>query len=198
MRRLPILALALLVFAVSSVAFATTVVRMDLEDLVAKSDLVVVGSIAEVEPKLHDDGRVYTHVKVSVDEVLSGEETDTVSIVHIGGRVESRATVVHGMPDFTLDERVLLFLEKPESVDHFVVTGLSQGKFSLSEDDDGTVTLTPAAGDMALVKPVKMPTGDVQLQRAEPADVTGQARTLDEMRRRIAKFLNDSGDADAK
>jgi hypothetical protein len=198
MRRVASLSLLLLVLLASSVALATTVVRMELKALVAESDAIVVGTVSDVDAKVHEDGRVYTHVRVTVDEVLQGEETEEVTIVHIGGRTEKLATVVHGMPEFSTKERALLFLEKPEGVKHFVVTGLSQGKFTLTEAEDGTVTLRPAGGDMALVKPIKLPTGDVKLERAEPSDIARDARTLDEMRRRIAEYQRDADDSEVE
>lgn len=191
-RRPPLFALVALVFALctASVALATTVVQLDFEQLVKVSDLVVVGEVLSVEG-VEDGGRVYTHVQVKVDETLKGAAREKLEIIHVGGRTDHLVTRVAGMPSFTVGERALLLLEQPKGYSHFVVTGLTQGKFRLSKHDDGSIELLPDAEPAHFLRPVK-------IRKADPDEVqaptklpqpTSPPHTLSEARSRIAAQL---------
>lgn len=175
--------------AATTVVWATTVVKLDFDQLVAASDVIIVGHIATVKA-FEQNGRVFTRVEVRVDETLKGAVAGKLEIVHIGGRTDDLVTRVHGMPSFEVGEHALLFLEQPRSVKHFVVTGLAQGKIALEKSNEG-VKLVPGTEPLHTV-PLKMPTGDLR-----PAGDGGELRlgtppkieTLDDARRRIRALL---------
>mgnify|MGYP006199766183 CR=1 FL=1 len=135
-----------------------------------------------------DEGRVFTRTELRVEETWKGKPGATVEIVHIGGRAGKLATVVHGMPMFVVGERAVVFLEQPEGFEHFVVTGLSQGKLAVRKTDSGTSVVVPQLDPGSLVAPVKLPDGSVKLERA-PAVKSPPARTLDDLRGRVQALL---------
>lgn len=186
MKRLLPFLLSLSMLLAGAPAFATTVVKLELEELVKLSDVIVVADVRSVESFV-DEGRVHTRIRLEVAERWKGSPGETVEIVHLGGRTEKLATVVHGMPAFRQGERVLVFLEKPKGHPHYVVTGLSQGKFSLQMLPDGSTLVVPEIDYGSLAKPVKMPDNSVQLKRVEPVSIPRER--LEAFRSRIESMV---------
>ena len=193
MKRLPHIALAItfLVISTISVATATTVIALGFDDLVSISDTIVIGEVSEVEAYV-EHGKVYTRTEIKIGETLKGRALPKLEIVHIGGRTAKLVTRVHGMPDFTKGETALLFLEQPDGVEHFVVTGLWQGKIPLLRNEDGELTLAPA-----VATPVTQPMPrSVTLRdaKAPKPDVGPLAppTSLSDMRTRIARATTES------
>ncbi|MBA2663954.1 MAG: hypothetical protein H0U74_16820 [Bradymonadaceae bacterium] len=140
-------------------AFASTVLRLDLESLVANSDQIVVGRVAELTSKVEGDGRVYTSITIDIDETLKGEHQRRVVVRQIGGRSGDLATIVPGMPDFKPAEEVVLFLEHVTARKLPVITGMAQGKFhvALGPDESTRFVVPQLAKDLHLVKPTPLP-----------------------------------------
>ena len=138
-------------FAVSSTASAATVVKMDMPDLVAQSDAIVIAQVVEYSSQLEEDGRVYTTITFRTDEVLKGQPGEEFTIRQVGGRDGDIATRAPGMPTFEEDEEVFLFLTHHQSTS--VVTGLSQGKFHIAiGPDDQTRFVVPQIHGIHLVE----------------------------------------------
>lgn len=169
---------------------ATTVVKLDFDKLVSASDVIVVGHVKSVDGVLQN-GRVFTHIDVSIEETLKGDVTGELKIVHIGGRTEKLITRVHGMPDFRKGETALLFLEQPKGVNHYVVTGLAQGKMDLVKAEDGTLTLKPNTKQLHTVD-LELPRGDIDASRPDPTIRPPRVETLDAARARILELLKSS------
>lgn len=142
-------------------AFASTVLRLDMQSLVANSDQIVHGRVANLDSYIEQDGRVYTNITIDVDEALKGQPGHQVTIRQIGGRTGDLATIVPGMPDFKPSEEVILFLERIPSQPMHVVTGMAQGKFSVAiGPDDKTRFVIPHLGDLHRIPPpASMPQG---------------------------------------
>lgn len=186
-RLLRLLTLTLLVL-LSAPAMATTVVELELDELVKLSDAIVVADVKETEAYL-DEGRVFTKIVLSVREVWKGEETKEITVVHLGGRTEKLATRVHGMPTFQVGERTLVFLERPKGHPHFVVTGLSQGKFNVTTDAEGGVLAVPQADPSSIARPVKLPDGKKKLTVRPHHATPPAARPLPALRAEIDALL---------
>ncbi len=173
----------LLVLISAGVASATTVAKLTLEQLIEASDRIVVGEVESTEAFVRD-GRVLTRIVVDVEDVWKGESTDEVEIIHLGGRTEKLATRVHGMPHFSVGERALLFLEQPKGHEHFVVTGLSQGKYAIDGDgEDAKIRPQLDAGSLV----VRNPQGG-QLRLADDGEAPTQSRLV-EFKRRIVDIV---------
>ncbi len=151
-----------LVLWLGGVARATLLVPMSDADLVAASDLVVVGRVERIESVLLGTDTVLTRVTVGVETVLAGDPgTTTVVVTEPGGEVAGLRAVVEGAPEWTRGERALLFLRaRPDG--SLATTALALGKYVV--DDAG---------------------GSARAVRAEPVRDT---RSLEALTARVAEL----------
>jgi hypothetical protein len=115
-------------------AHATTVVPVHEADLVVHAVAIVVGEVTAIEGVKAQDGQVFTHVTIAVDDVLHGDvPPGDLTIRQVGGVVGDTVAWIEGSPEFVRGERVLVFLR--ESRDGTLrVAHLYQGKFTLLAD----------------------------------------------------------------
>ncbi len=117
-------------------AFATTIVMPTDEQLVAKSPLILEGTVQSSTPVDRGD-RIWTETVVSVDTVLKGSAASTVTIREIGGVIDNRITKIFGAPEYHAGEHVLLFLTPTPRGDYQTVD-LFVGKFTEEKTLNGT------------------------------------------------------------
>ncbi len=95
-----------------SVAGATVVPWMDLKEIAAKADVIVLGTVESVESGWSDDGRIIvTRATVTVERSFKGGPRARVVVETPGGKVGDLAMVASGAPVFHAGERLVLFLE---------------------------------------------------------------------------------------
>jgi hypothetical protein len=156
--RLLIFSLLLAAAVLASTARATMVGWQSLESLTARSDRIVHAEVTYTDIEL----RVLTSIK-------SPDNARTFRFRQLGGSVNDTTLTVPGMPRFHEGEEVFLFLSRAQG-DVSLVTGLSQGKF--------TVITDPTTGRKTLFR-------DVQELMFVGAQRTGtdptSMRSLDEM-----------------
>jgi subtilase family serine protease len=143
--RTALLALLGIVF-VAAPASASVVIPPADDDLIVHADAVILGRVTVIESHDNRLGKLSTYITLSVDEVLKGSYAQpTLTIRELGGQVGSMAGWVFANPEFTVGERVLLFLDQRADgtlrVMHFYL-----GKFSIVTD--------PASGDLVAVRPL--------------------------------------------
>jgi hypothetical protein len=143
--RTVLLALLGIVF-VAAPASASVVIPPADDDLIVHADAVILGRVTDIESHDNRLGKLSTYITLSVDEVLKGSYAQsTLTIRELGGQVGSMAGWVFANPEFTVGERVLLFLDQRADgtlrVMHFYL-----GKFSIVTD--------PASGDPVAVRPL--------------------------------------------
>lgn len=127
------LTIALLLALAARPAAATLLVPMSDEDLVASSDLIVVGSVARIETVLLAGTRVVSRVTLAVERALKGEAAaDTVVVTQAGGEVGGRRVVIFGAPEYTVGERVLAFLRRQRD-GSLETNALALGKYGIRE-----------------------------------------------------------------
>src|SRR5258706_10651797 len=139
--------LALLACAlVAGSASASVVIPPADDDLIVHAAAVIIGRVTDIES--HDDrqGKLSTYITIAIDEVLKGTLAQpTLTIRELGGQVGGLMGWVFANPEFTVGERVLLFLDQRADgtlrVMHFYL-----GKFSIITD--------PANGDLVAVRPL--------------------------------------------
>ncbi len=119
------------------------------EEMILDSDLIVEGTVSDILPskwsnKNFERGEdirniLQTDIVIDVDNVLYGDISGDNVKVRIN-KGEDANTIVHseGYPDFFENENVLLFLSRDDSdvatdEDYYVLTGMKQGKYSISE-----------------------------------------------------------------
>ncbi|WP_244603371.1 hypothetical protein [Methanococcoides sp. NM1] len=132
------------------------------EDLSDRSDVILIGTVKEILPckwntvdgerptdDIYDLGwnvLIYTDVVVSVDQYLKNPLSEKEVIVRTQGGDDGYVIMdVEDEPSFASGEKVLLYLTndtypptKDFGPEHFVVTGVSQGKFTLTDDGRAT------------------------------------------------------------
>jgi hypothetical protein len=163
-----------LLLATGASSFATTLKPVTEEALTQDAEAIVVGTVASSRTEWI--GRtLVTSVTVDVDETLKGEGAPRIEVLLPGGIDTKRAVPVAvrypGAPTLVQGEGVVLFLNstalKPEA---HVITGFSQGKYTLSGEGDGAKSVQRAA------------TGD-------RSDGVSDRRTLEEFRLQLQDHL---------
>jgi hypothetical protein len=115
--------------------------EMSIEALTVQSDFIAVGNCLNTQSQWVDRSLV-TVANISVQEVLKGDSTSNVTVVLPGGVDMNRkipiAMTYPGAPRIEPSEKVLLFLTRDDAVGGgYAVTGFSQGKFSIVENEEG-------------------------------------------------------------
>jgi PKD repeat protein len=120
---------------VAVAAQATTIVLPSDEQLIAKTPVIVDGTVLSTAP-VDRNGAIWTDTVVEVAQAMKGSVEGTITVREIGGILDDRITKLFGTPDFTAGERVLLFLE-PSPRGGYRTMDLYVGKFSRGEMKDG-------------------------------------------------------------
>jgi hypothetical protein len=109
---------------------------MAVEDLARSSPAIVIGTVESVTG-IDGDARVFTLVRVAVEQVLRGELTDSVIVLkESGGGTADRQEIIFGAPSFQPGEHALLFLTT--RADGSLRTNqLAMGKFLIETDAAG-------------------------------------------------------------
>lgn len=126
-----------------SIEVSSSINKYTLDELTEQSKYIVVGkveSITPTQPITYDDlsiTLVYTDVLINVERDLSGKLKDKqISIRTIGGESENLKVKADEEPQFSIGEKVLLFVSDKESNqilgDHYYVAGALQGKYKLA------------------------------------------------------------------
>ncbi len=127
---------AIVLLAVSDAAAMTIVVRDD-ANMVAAADAIVHATVGDVEARLHENGRVFTHVELLVHETWKGSIPDSeIEIVEPGGVTREAMDRVPGVPPFRSGEDVVLFLVRTRS-GAWSVLDFWAGAFRVLELADG-------------------------------------------------------------
>jgi PKD repeat protein len=127
--------LLVLTLLTSLAARATTMVLPTDEQLVAKSPVIVLGTVLSTSA-VERDGTVWTETRVAVTRGMKGQTASTITVDELGGAIGERITKIFGAPEFTSGERVLLFLE-PAANGRYRVMDLFAGKFGEGRALDG-------------------------------------------------------------
>ena len=176
--RTALLALLALVF-VAAPASASVVIPPADDDLIVHAEAVILGRVTDIESHDNRLGKLSTFITLAVEEVLKGSfAQSTLTIRELGGQVGGMAGWVFANPEFTVGERVLLFLDQ-RADGTLRVMHLYLGKFSIVTD--------PASGDLVAVRPLPEDVTVVPPAGAAAAGVALGAvgRELEEFKARI-------------
>jgi hypothetical protein len=107
---------------------------LSIEHLSAKANLVLQGRVLGKTVHRDPQGRIYTSVRMQVDEVWKGSlATNQFTLVHGGGVLDDEVATVSGQASYEVGEEVVAFLIlNPQG--EGVSIGLSQGKFHIWKD----------------------------------------------------------------
>ncbi|MEZ4298562.1 MAG: hypothetical protein R3B70_26660 [Polyangiaceae bacterium] len=130
-------------------AEASVSVLLSLDELVAHSQAVVVGTASERKSQweeLAGGKRIVTYTKIKVDKTISGSAGTEVWVRTLGGTVGDIGQAVSGEAQIATGSKSVLFLTKRGDVT--MVTGMAQGHYPVANDDKGVARLkaSPDAG----------------------------------------------------
>ena len=155
-------------------ARATVVVPADLSELSHDAVAIARGRIVAVEPQWKEGRRgIETLVTLEAETYLKGSLGNVVQFRVPGGSLGRFSSIVVGAPQFTVGQRVILFLgSRGPSVPY--VLGLSQGVYRLAQSLQGVWMVSP---------PMIVPAGDGPIVRGSLApsplaDFERQVRAL--------------------
>jgi hypothetical protein len=132
--RMNLIGIALVVAVLAAPAFATTVAKLNLEQLVQRADLIVQGEVQSIYTQWDDERHlVFTYISIRVDEPLKGERRQWVLIRQVGGIVGTIQMSVAGVPQFKSGETAIVFLKRQDD-STFQVVGMNQGLYEVSND----------------------------------------------------------------
>lgn len=132
MMKTTILLLVLCVMGLS--ARATTLVRLDLDDLTGESSAVVYGKIAASRVEWNSSRTlIYTVYTVEPMEYLKGRLGPVFELYEPGGTLDGLQMSVAGVPAFSVGQEAILFVWTDPHGQH-QVTGFEQGAFRVRAD----------------------------------------------------------------
>ena len=169
----------ILIAVLASPARATILVPADVGELARDAVAIARGRVVAVEGRWTDDHRsVDTIVTLEVERYLKGAFGSTLQFRVPGGELGRFRSIVVGAPEFSVDDRVVIFLgARGPSVPY--VLGLSQGVFRVirTADESGWLVTPPpvfpaTAGTTRLVR------GDAGRRPLVLADFEERVRAL--------------------
>ena len=174
------LALTVCALAAVPVAMATLMRAMDLPELTASADQIVVGDVLSTESAWDSGHRnIYSTIEISVQESWKGATPGDgrIRIRQLGGTVGDIEMTVYGMPSFEPGERALIFLR------HAGVVGMGQGKRRVHWDSHGKRWLADGPDRTRLLS-----VGGNGKARATKA---GQSDILERLREQVRTLVGD-------
>ena len=128
---------------------ATTLARLSLDQMAARSDAVARVRCAGAEARW-ENGSIWTVTTVEVVETMKGNLPKEIAIRLPGGRVGHLTATVDGTPKFNPGDEAVVFLER-SSAGGFTVAGWVQGTFRISRDPrTGSETVTQDSSAFAV------------------------------------------------
>jgi len=116
-------------------AYATTVIKMNLEDLTKGANLIFVGNVSAIKSEWGKGGRtIYTYVTFTGLKIVSGNYKQKEITVRLeGGTIGGYTLRVAGMPEFKINQKNMVFLRANDRAISPVV-GWWQGRFQIVKD----------------------------------------------------------------
>ena len=127
-------------------ACATTLARMDLDQLAAAAHAVVRVECLDSESRV-ERGQMWTVTRFELRESFKGYAPGILTVRLPGGSAGGLRVTIDGVPRFAPGEETILFLERTQRGE-FTVTGWVQGTFRVRRDTagGGTVVTQDSAG----------------------------------------------------
>jgi hypothetical protein len=142
--------LAGLVLALS--AGATTILRVNFDELVRLSHAVARGKCISTETRM-DNENIWTFTTFEVEETLKGSAAGQITIRMPGGKLGHMTSTVDAVPQYRAGEELVLFL-LPTGQGDYSVLGWVQGTFRVRRDaDTGKETVTQDTASIAVFDP---------------------------------------------
>jgi hypothetical protein len=122
----------------SSSAQASVSILLGLDELVAASTAVVVGTASEQKCQWEEvagSRRIVTYTKIKVDKTIAGSAGSEVWVRTLGGTIDNLGQAVSGEARIAAGQKSVLFLMKRGDVT--MVTAMAQGHYPVVADEKG-------------------------------------------------------------
>ncbi|MCH2104083.1 MAG: hypothetical protein MK297_08755 [Planctomycetes bacterium] len=137
----------------SSVLTAGTALKVNLEGLVDRSEIVIEGRVKRATSR-PAPGRIETEYEIEVARTFLGEEQQTRTFVMPGGVLpDGTGMIMPGVPRLREGEDTILFLSRESFAGMRVPVGLSQGRFQVKTSLSGHRVVLRAHEDLGLLDP---------------------------------------------
>ena len=114
--------------------YASMLEQWDTQKLTKESKSIQVGEVVTKWSSYDPERRMtYTYVKLKINQTLKGVPQKETLLRIPGGEADGIRTVVHGVANFRLKEKALVFVNQaPDGAPE--VVGMTQGKFNIHKD----------------------------------------------------------------
>ena len=153
---------ALILITAVQLLDASTVVRLNFDELSRASNSVVAGRVTAIEASRDANGYIYSTVTIQVAEAVPQALVGTDYVFRmIGGTLNGQSTYIEGMPKFAVGDGLILFLNESTDSAMGPTVGLWQGVFHLDS----------AAGVSDSSRQLVLGIENARLMRAAPTSV---------------------------
>ncbi len=167
--------------AVLAPIHASTLQQLTLDDMIAKSTMIIRGKAQQATSAGFRGHMIWTHYTVQVSETLKGSAQPQLDVVVPGGNSRGIQQTYSGAPAFSANQDYVMFLWTSKSGLTQVI-GLSQGLFAVVPNPAGNSVVIRAASSEHMVNIVGQPVSDSDIQMS-----------LTDLRTRIQLVLSGKG-----
>ena len=133
---------------------AGTAMRMDTNELVESAALVIEGRVLSARGVETEDGMIETEYELLVERTFEGADVYERTIRIPGGLLDDgRGLLLAGLPRLGVGEETLLFLSEPSASGVRMPVGLSQGRYRIVRNLDGSRVAVRDQGELGLIDP---------------------------------------------
>ncbi|HEY0369797.1 MAG TPA: hypothetical protein VGC85_09390 [Chthoniobacterales bacterium] len=115
---------------------ATTVIPPSFDQLVANAEVIIQGTVSDVQSQWTGEGaqrHIVTYVTVNVDDAIKGNVGASYTLRMLGGTVGDETMEVSDAPKFKVGDRDILFVEN-NGTQFIPLVGIMNGRFRLAQD----------------------------------------------------------------
>jgi hypothetical protein len=160
---------------------ASTLQQLTLDDMIAKSTIIIRGKAQQATSAGFQGHMIWTHYAVQVSETLKGSAPQQLDVVVPGGNSRGIQQTYSGAPAFSATQDYVMFLWTSKSGLTQVI-GLSQGLFAVVPNSTGNPMVIRAASSEHMVNISGQPVSDSDIQMS-----------LTDLRTRIQLVLSGKG-----
>jgi len=134
-------------------ADGSVVEGLELEELAAEADRIVLGRVLFSESFLRRDGQIWTWHRIDVEREIRGHDPDESEVIveTMGGQIGEIGMRVEGEASFQVGERVLVFVHGGGPYAAFRTVGMGQGVMRVRREK-GVETVRQSREGLMLVR----------------------------------------------
>ena len=173
---------AVLMLVISAQSVASTVLKVDFNNVVNAAELVFQGQVISKEVRSLPNGQPMTFITFSIDDLIKGSYTSTtIELGFLGGETGGRTMIISDLTMPEAGEEGIYFVENTTRRQVNPLYGWHQGHYLVKTDSSGNKTVEKLISD-AEYSPNNKSTSSYQAQSV--------TNNLDDFKSRIDDILN--------